>query len=460
MSLFSPLASSAGASYEIQCVVRVGDAVGGRSLLRLGNVQGLNETGQILFGAEAAGKRNLLALYGAGTSTPVYQWSQSFGNGWQNVAPAVGVSRPVLTFGPCEKGQVFVYEPTERVTLQQFADDHLTPITLPQERSGGFLGFVHFVGWPLVNRDADAVVYSYDLASSPGGLSLHRWDFASQELSPLNLKGRAAADGSVVEWVQAVAGFNDHDALLFVGIVKDPFGRTRQGILLLSSNSDLVSVALEGQALGDGRHLGSVIEGARLTNAGRVLFQTAQEGKDPRVLHLWDGGTFALIAEEGQTVPGGGQIADLGPAWAHDDSGTVLIRARLAKPGVESLLPNAVFLSVEGTLLPVALPGQEMPGGGRLPTQSRSLTDPHWLSPPNDQGQHLFIAELEGGSKAVYRIDADGTLALVLKQGTVTTYGTIGRIGTSAGFNNKGQIALTAEFDSQDSLLLLTPATP
>jgi hypothetical protein len=124
-------------------------------------------------------------------------------------------------------------------------------------------------------------------------------------------------------------------------------------------------------------------------------------------------------------------------------------------------------LLADGKLTAVAVPGQEMPGGG----QFRQVTLlRHGVSPPNALGQHAFIATLADGSAAAYRMEADGTLALILKNGAVTDIGTVTQIarktfpsglargGQGVGLNSQGQVALPVQIDGGPfTLVLLTP---
>jgi hypothetical protein len=50
------------------------------------------------------------------------------------------------------------------------------------------------------------------------------------------------------------------------------------------------------------------------------------------------------------------------------------------------------------------------------------------VSYANDLGQHAFVAVLEGGSTAAYRMESDGTLALILNSSQTSELGQIQRI--------------------------------
>ena len=138
--------------------------------------------------------------------------------------------------------------------------------------------------------------------------------------------------------------------------------------------------------------------------------------------YLWENDTITPLAISGQKVPGG-QINFFRFAWVNDANQNVLIVARLNdnKKG-----PFALYQYAGGALTPVAVPGQEMPGGGKLKDIPLSKLG---VSPANDRGQHAFIATLEDGATAAYLMDADGKLSLILKSGTTTDLGPVTQVG-------------------------------
>jgi hypothetical protein len=108
-----------------------------------------------------------------------------------------------------------------------------------------------------------------------------------------------------------------------------------------------------------------------------------------------------------------------------------------------------------------------MPGGGTLQTilhenldasgRANALGD---VSLASEAGEHAFRARLEDGTRAVYRVDADGKLSLVLKNGQTTELGTITSLpgGTFINLNSRGQVAVVARIDDgPETLILLTP---
>jgi hypothetical protein len=160
--------------------------------------------------------------------------------------------------------------------------------------------------------------------------------------------------------------------------------------------------------------------------------------------------------------------------WVNNRNRNVLVLALLHSAG--SSYPDGLYLWSNGQLRPIAIPGQDMPGGGKL---DRIGLQPHWLpylngvSYANGGGQHAFIAQLQDGTEAAYRMDADGSLSLILNQEDRTDLGTVRHVGLltysrtsletsqGIGLNIRGQVALVIQFESgPPTLVLLTPDSP
>jgi hypothetical protein len=158
------------------------------------------------------------------------------------------------------------------------------------------------------------------------------------------------------------------------------------------------------------------------------------------------------------------QSISVGGAWVNNDNRSVLLSASLK--GLDG--PFGLYRFVGGTITPVVVPGQEMPGGGRF----KDLVFPwgyYAVSAANDAGQHAFAAVLADGSQAAYRLDADGKLSLILKSGAntelgpFTGFGPAGSPNNSSGIslNNRGQVAMTVKIaGGPDTVVLLTPTRP
>jgi hypothetical protein len=113
-----------------------------------------------------------------------------------------------------------------------------------------------------------------------------------------------------------------------------------------------------------------------------------------------------------------------------------------------------------GPLSRLVAPGRAMPGGGTF----KGLAG-RCATTLNDAGQHAFVAVIsEGGAtlRAAYRLDGDGRLSLILKEGMTIDSGTIKHLVPSKscgiGLNDQGQVALPAQLDNDGPMvILLTP---
>jgi hypothetical protein len=113
----------------------------------------------------------------------------------------------------------------------------------------------------------------------------------------------------------------------------------------------------------------------------------------------------------------------------------------------------------EGKLTPLAVTGQEMPGGGRLADVEVPGGSFSWA---NEAGQHAFVARLSDGTRAAYLLGEDGALSRIVKSNEATDVGTITQLtpAGSAGIalNSKGQVALPVRIEGgPTAIVLLTP---
>ncbi len=135
-------------------------------------------------------------------------------------------------------------------------------------------------------------------------------------------------------------------------------------------------------------------------------------------------------------------------------------------PDVFSL--RGLFLYSEGETVPIARPGDAMPGGGRLVTAAGGE-----VFHLNNKGDVAFAARLDTGEDGLY-VSSEGSLRLVARTGTVIPgVGEIAAllppdlvgIGSGPfpiGANDRGQILFTAAVDDGSGILrgVLLLATP
>jgi hypothetical protein len=415
LTLLLPGAARAQTTYKIQPIVKLGDKVGDLQIKPGGDFEigTLNDNGQIVFVTEnaAAGAGEILLLYANGQFTPLFAAGKD--------APGGIWSKP---------GNI------------------RSPVSMNQ------LGNVVFA--------ADITVGNM---AAPGTFL---WDAKAQKVTPIAMKGMPAVDSRVFETGGAPEpAINNSGDIAFPAAVKNAAGTAQTAVFFLGRDGKLLPVALPDQELPGG---GKVVRANRPTinEAGRVAFLAQVEGDSRLSAYLWQAGTITPLAVIGTDAPGGGKFVAVTGVWVNNKDRSVLVGARIADPNG----PDGLYRFAEGKLIPMAVPGQEMPGGGKL-TQIAppALSIETGTSFPNDLGQFAFQAILEDGATAAYLLDPDGTLSLILKSGMTTNLGTITRIGGTltdqgpqggfvVGLNSKGQVALTVRIDGGiDTMVLLTP---
>jgi hypothetical protein len=246
--------------------------------------------------------------------------------------------------------------------------------------------------------------------------------------------------------------------------VKNAAGATHRGVFLWSPGGQIQAVALPDDPLPDGRKMVGAID-PRLNDAGLVAFLAQRSGDSGGGAYLREKGTITPVLPFGSAAPDGGKITALDFVWGvNGQNRSVLLSAEVSTHKPNNL--DSLYLWSNGTLTPVAIPGQAMPGGGQL----KGIYDNSGtVSFANEAGQHAFIAQLQDNSTAAYRMEADGTLSLILKSGTATDLGMITKVGlpnssppsVGIGLNSKGQVALPVKIGTGPAtLVLLTPAAP
>jgi hypothetical protein len=255
---------------------------------------------------------------------------------------------------------------------------------------------------------------------------------------------------------------NSRNEIAFPAQVNNAAGQPRDGIFLRGQDGSIQPLVLPDLALPGGRRVGYADQPS-INDAGQVAFQVLEQGQtEPHwSAYLWDHGTISPIAVTG-TAPDGGSINGVFGVWTNNHDGSVLVVANRQDGG-----PFSLYRWSMGKLLPVAVPGQSLPGGEIL----KDIPLEHvGISTANSTGQQLFYALLQDGSTAAYRVDADGSLALVVQSGTSTGMGVITQVGgqitdqgpqggLGVGLNDQGQVLLSLRWNGgPDTLALLTPS--
>jgi hypothetical protein len=305
-----------------------------------------------------------------------------------------------------------------------------------------------------------------------GVLGTFLWDLQGRRLTAVTLKGMPAGNDLVfTEGGGNVSVINNRDEIALVAQVKGTSGPAASALFFRSPDGRLQPILLPGQELpGGGAVQSDTLLGhlPSLNDAGAVAFLARRKGASQNSAFRWEGGTTIPLLTTGSPAPGGGKITSVSSVFVNNKNRSVLLTA-----GVDGSHRHGVYLIKDGSLIPAAVPGQAMPEGGQLATVQANLVYPPdrciGVSAANEAGQHVFLATLADKSTALYRVDADGSLSLVVKSGTVTEWGTItsiGQTGTSSGsygvgFNSHGQVLVSLRFDGGvPTLALLIPTAP
>jgi hypothetical protein len=288
---------------------------------------------------------------------------------------------------------------------------------------------------------------------SAGGTFL--WDEAAGKLVPVALPGMPSVPGQTFEWAAGEApAINDRNEIALVGTVQVA-GRSSPGVFFRGLNGKLQPVALPDQPLPGG---GKAAAASRpsLNDSGVLVCLVKRQGEEVEYPYVWENGTLRPLPVESVVPPRGRLLLGFAGAWLSNRNRNVLLAAHVHSLGGHL---QGLYLLAGDKATPLALPSQEMPGGGRLWT----LQD-GGVSVANDAGQHAFLALLQDGSTAAYRVDVDGKLSLILRSGATTPLGKITQVGSNdgssrgIGLNSRGEVALPVTIANGPAMIVrVTP---
>jgi hypothetical protein len=346
--------------------------------------------------------------------------------------------------------------------LLQYSGGQVTPVIVPG--SNGPAG-----PWPIplgiaapahMNQNGSIVFSASDVGKN-------RWtgvfirEAGPQKITPVALPGSPAADGR--RYSQTISGsfspaINSSSEVVFNADVGQP------SVFRLGRDGQILPIAAQGTVLTGTRRAGFAFT-TSINDQGAVGFIAGATGENATSAYVWENGAITQVAKVNSAAPGGGRIIDTNGAWVNNKNRNVLVWAVLQASGRP---PHALYLWTEGTLAPVAVHGQEMPGGGTFDTLEFT-NGTFCVSHANNAGQHAFLAAItEGGQSSVgaYLMDADGKLSLIVKNGSPTDLGPITKLGGSGGsqgisLNDRGQVALPLRISGgPTTAAILTPIDP
>lgn len=308
-----------------------------------------------------------------------------------------------------------------------------------------------------------------DIAFSLIGRGVYLWSATTKTFTAIATVGMPAADGLTFSTGTLNSPSLNNRAEVVVGMaVKDAAGKVAHGLFLHSAEGKLMRVAVPGQALPDGSTIQRATGAPTLNDAGVFGFYAERSGSTKLGAYLWEQGTLTPVAEPDTILDGEVKIAHISTLRVNNRNRDVLVALIRSDTGNRA----GLYRLGDGKLIPLLLPGQDLPDGSKLLTLRQVSTADagssatRHISRANELGEYAFVATPEGGGVGAYRLDADGKLSLILKTGMTTDQGTITQINPNSnmaavGLNSKGQVALSVRFDNgPETLVLLTPKTP
>jgi hypothetical protein len=379
-----------------------------------------------------------------------------------------------LAVGPLnDNGQLLIDAGTSNGSkpdlLFQYANGQFTPIMVPGREGplGAWPDDVYAFG-PLQSMNQRGnVVFTLSRSKSSRPLGTFFWDAQSQQVTSVAVEDMPAVNNlTFTGGVGYVAAINNRDEIAFVAAVEDAAGSFGHGIFVRDRNGKLLPVLLPGQELpGGAKAREDTFFEPSINDAGVVAFMARREGDKQNSAYAWEQGTITPVAVVGSDAPGGGKVTSISSVFVNNKNRSVLMTA-----GIDGSRRQGIYRVADGKVTPVAVPGQEMPGGGTflsVPNIGNSgggqIVSGAGVSVANEAGEHAFLATLDDGTSAVYKMDADGKLSLILKSRTATDLGKITNVVSSllVSLNSKGQVALTVRIDGgPQTIVLLTPAAP
>jgi hypothetical protein len=350
-----------------------------------------------------------------------------------------------------------------------YADGNIIPIAAAGKTApGGTWGKRLEVWMASMNQRGNAAVGTYLTQGGKDTFGTFLWRSKEQTITTIAVKGMPAAQNLTFgETSYSPPVINNRDQVAFDGDVQNAAGEAVPGVFVSEQGGKLVPIALPDGDLPGGQKVHLALSPS-IDDAGRVAFVARRQSGGGESAYLWEQGTISPIAIIGADAPGGGKFEAITAVRLNNKNRSVLVAARL-----QDERDFGLYLFAEGSARAVAVPGQPMPGGGTFQTLETITVPGFWegipyeLSYANELGQHAFVAVLEDGSTAAYRMDADGKLSLILQSGQTTELGPIEQIGQGIartkgiGLNSKGQVALVVRVaDGPATLVLLTPTAP
>jgi hypothetical protein len=404
--------SDAGSAFAFTPLAFLGDAApGGGTFINDFEPYGLNDLGEISFGADLSGG-------------------------------------PPSPFGPNEG--IFVARGGQISQIARFG----------QAAPGGGTFGPFFLGTTPINAVGEvAFVFQLNPVTPAVGTNagLYRFSPTTNAVTPVVVPGSTPIPaGGVFAGVFFDPSLNNGGDIAFTGLVPTGFGF---GVFRADRQANISDVASPGDAAPGGTFDFAAF--ASINDGGDVAFHAhLAEDPSPAVsVYLRNAatGTIQSIAHQGEAAPGGGTYRQaFGPVI--NSRGQVVFVGQLT--GVAG---SGLFLHSDGATVPIARPGDPMPGGGNLVFAFGTSVFLH----VNGTGEVAFLARLSTGNFGLY-VSSLGVLRLVAGTGTVIPgAGTIvaGSFIPGGAINERGELPFTATVQNASGqvrvvLVLATPSPP
>lgn len=316
---------------------------------------------------------------------------------------------------------------------------------------GGTFGPFELGSTPI--NDAGEVAFAFQLVGTNAGL--YRFSPSTNAVTAVVVPGSTSIPGGgVFAGVDFNPSLNNGGGIAFTGLVPAGSGR---GVFKADRQGHISDVASPGDPAPGGGTFDFAALGA-INGGGDVAFHAHLAGEPGFVsVYLKQAATGQIqsIAHQGEAAPGGGTyVLAAGPV--------INSRGQVAFIGLLTLSPptGGLFLRSDGAVVPIARPGDPMPGGGTLVRVFGSSAFLHL----NNAGEVSFVARLNTGDFGLY-VSSRGVLQLVARIGTVIPgAGTIVAPFFSGGaINEQGRVLFTAQVRDASGrvrrvLVLATPS--
>jgi hypothetical protein len=358
---------------------------------------------------------------------------------------------------------------------------------------GGTFGALVWGHTDLNGKGDVAFAFALDPFTFPLGMNsgIYRFTHATGTLSAVMVPGvTPAPGGGTFQGAFLHASINNRGDIAFAGIVPTTAGISGDlgiGVFLADKKGQISSVLSPGDPAPGGGTF-DFAENPWINDKGDIAFGAHVAGEEcidlgvPQSVRIFcaesvyvkkaASGEIQSIAHQGDPAPGGGTYRlAFGPVL--NNRGDIAFIGDLTPaPAVGEDL--AVFLHSKGETVPVARPGDPMPGGGNLARASFVILD----AGLNNRSNVAFSAILDtdenddGVDDTGLYVSSRAVLHLVARTGTmIPGVGTIAHLGfpdapnvstsplSGAAINNRGQVFFHATLtDGTGVLLIATPS--